>query len=316
MGLKSSPSLCCLVVNKLVNRILQMSEHIESFHIYMDDSLLFWSGTMEELDEFIGDINELHPTLKFTYSASHEEIQFLDLIIYKGERFKQSNILDIRNFTKPTETWCYLDRNSCHSPSVFRGFMKGEMIRLARNCNNRDEYEQRKSVFTEKLIARGYSRKEVTETSKEVDFDKRNEMITEKIREDKIPLVFKLNYYPHITSKHIKNALLRYWDIISEHPELNRIFPEVPIIAYSRTKNLKDDLVRARLPILEDTGPHGEQENDSRPGSPTLHMLQDLEMESRGLNDFFTLHYDIPDSPPKSPTLICLEELEEEGRVN
>ena len=54
---------------------------------------------------------------------------------------------------------------------------------------------------------------------------------------------------------------------------------------------MKDDLVRARLKVSreeeEENGPNLE---NSRPGSPTLNMLQDLEQESRGLNDYFLPH--------------------------
>ena len=252
IGLRSSPSLCCLVENELVEKIKSLDERILHVFIYMDDSWVAWGGSLAELDEFIEKINKLSETIKFTYTASETEVQFLDLMIYKGERFRTTNVLDIKCYTKPMETWCYLDRKSCHNPSVFKGFIRGELIRYARNTSNLGEYENKKN---------------------------------------KIPLVFKMNYYPHITSKHIKNALLKHWEIIEDNPELRRIFYEIPIIAFSRTKNLKDDLVRARLKVSreeeEEIGPNIE---DSRPGSSTLNMLQDLELESRGLNDNFLPH--------------------------
>lgn len=206
MGLRSSPSLSCLVVNKLVQRILEMDRHILSFHIYMDDSLLMWSGSQLQLQNFISAINKLHPTLKFTYVASDNEIQFLDLVIYKGTRFGKSNILDVICFTKPTETWCYLHRSSCHSPSVFRGFIKGELIRYARNCNNVTSFEKKKQKFTNKLLARGYDILEIEATSKEVDFNNRKAYITEKEKHTDVPLVFKIQHFPHITTKHIKKS--------------------------------------------------------------------------------------------------------------
>ncbi|XP_072020417.1 uncharacterized protein [Amphiura filiformis] len=137
MGLRSSVSLSCLVANRLVQKILHMDEHIISFHVYMDDSLMMWSGSVEQLEIFVSKINDLHPSLKFTHVASENEIQFLDLTIYKGDRFQSSNILDIKCFTKPTETWGYLDRSSCHNPSVFKGFIKGELIRLVRNSSDK-----------------------------------------------------------------------------------------------------------------------------------------------------------------------------------
>ena len=155
MGLKSSPSLCRLVVNKLVQRIINTEPGRESdlfLNILMDGSILVWRVSMEEWEEFVARMNELHPSLKFAYTASYNEIQFLDLIIYKSERFRTLNILDVRCFTKPTEIWCYLDRSSCHSPSVFRGFIKGEIIRYhsARNSNNLETYLEKKIRFLQR----------------------------------------------------------------------------------------------------------------------------------------------------------------------
>ena len=72
---------------------------------------------------------------------------------------------------------------------------------------------------------------------------------------------------------------------------MNNIFPNVPIIAYSRAKNLNDHLVRAKL----QTTNHSNTEtvkNKPRSESPTLLMLQDLEAESRGFNDYYTLSYE------------------------
>ncbi|XP_072046899.1 uncharacterized protein [Amphiura filiformis] len=194
MGLRSSVSLSCLVANKLVQKILHMDEHVISFHVYMDDSLLMWSGSQEQLEIFVSKINDLHPSLKFTHVASENEIQFLDLTIYKGVRFLSSNILDIKCFTKPTETWGYLDRSSCHNPSVFKGFIKGELIRLIRNSSDKKSFEDRKSIFIEKLLSRGYNLKEINAASKEVNFESRQAYLTEKpVRSNKIPWYSNLN---------------------------------------------------------------------------------------------------------------------------
>ena len=51
---------------------------------------------------------------------------------------------------------------------------------------------------------------------------------------------------------------------------------------------MKDDLVRARLRVNRDEEIEIETEQgNSCPCSPTIQILEDLEMESRGLNDFF-----------------------------
>jgi len=89
---------------------------------------------------------------------------------------------------------------------------------------------------------------EMEEASKEVNFGNGSAYTNEKPKDphhQKIPLVLKLQHYPHISSKHVKNALLKHWNIIEERPDLKKIFPDTPIIAHSRAQNLSDILVKA-----------------------------------------------------------------------
>jgi len=54
---------------------------------------------MAELEEKLLDINYLnssHPTIKFTSECSETSADFLDITIYKGERFKKEQILDVK----------------------------------------------------------------------------------------------------------------------------------------------------------------------------------------------------------------------------
>ena len=62
--------------------------------------------------------NSHHSTIKFTADISNTETVFLDTVIYKGDRFKEQSILDIKTDFKPTETFQYTDFTSCHPPSV------------------------------------------------------------------------------------------------------------------------------------------------------------------------------------------------------
>ena len=48
---------------------------------YIDDILCIWTGTRSELDSFL---DRAH---RFTWSISDKHIEFLDLNLFKGERF-------------------------------------------------------------------------------------------------------------------------------------------------------------------------------------------------------------------------------------
>ena len=292
MGQRSSPSICNLVVHILEKKILNLSPHIHTLFRFMDDTLVFFTASIQELEDLVKTANTLHPTLKITHEVSTETIQFLDLVIYKGERFKSTGILDIKCHTKKTETGQYLHRTSSHPESVFRGFLKGECTRIARNNSCNDTFKEKQSFFTEKLETRGYTDQDLENAKKSVSFKDRHLFIREKPKSTEIPLVFKTTYYPHIRGKSLRQAILKHWPKIGDDPKLKTIFPKPPMIAFSRTKSLRDSLVVAKLPHLESEGKTMSDffKNDiSPPCSPTLQMLQELEIESRGFNEDFII---------------------------
>ena len=77
-----------------------------------------------------------------------------------------------------------------------------------------------------------------------------------------------------------------------------------PMIAYSRFENLRDSLVKAKLPTREEneyTYDDLVKNEEDPPSSPTLQTLQDLELESRGFNMFIDFE-EIEDQDTQSPT--------------
>ena len=128
---------------------------------YMDDGFIIYNGNKQELIDFFELANSHHKFLKFTYDISNAETTFLDVHLFKGRRFLNENILDLKTHFKPTNTLLYLHRNSCHIRHVFSGFIKGEVIRYIRNTNNIDDLEQILSQLKLNLIKREYKEEEI-----------------------------------------------------------------------------------------------------------------------------------------------------------
>ena len=57
-----------------------------------------------ELELYMKTINSLHKAIKFTYESSKEELTFFDITLYKGERFKTENMLDIKTHQTNQQT--------------------------------------------------------------------------------------------------------------------------------------------------------------------------------------------------------------------
>ena len=96
----------------------------------IDDIFSLWDASKTDIERFIEQANSHHPTIKFTAEISNTETTFLDTVICKGERFREQSILDIKTHFKPTETFQYTHYTSCHPPSVKKGFIEGEALRL------------------------------------------------------------------------------------------------------------------------------------------------------------------------------------------
>ena len=75
MGTRSAPTIANIfmtVIDGLIRNcaILQRqgADPILFFKRFIDDILIFWTGSVKELEDFIIAINLLHPTIKFTAS--------------------------------------------------------------------------------------------------------------------------------------------------------------------------------------------------------------------------------------------------------
>ena len=140
---------------------------------YIDDIFSLWDTDKQEIILFVEQANNFHPTIKFTAEISENETTFLDTVIFKGERFRNESILDIRTYYKPTETFEYTHFTSSHPPGVKRGFIKGDALRLLRTNSSKTAFEESISNFKSRLIARGYPEKMIQTTLSEVNFNNR-----------------------------------------------------------------------------------------------------------------------------------------------
>ena len=134
----------------------------------------FPCGTqLNRTETFIEQANLHHPTIKFTAEISDSETVFLDTTVYKGTRFRDQSILDVKTQFKPTETFQYTHFTPCHPTSVKNGFVKGEALRILRTNSSKGTFEESISKFKRHLRDRGYPRNLVEKLLSEIKFTRR-----------------------------------------------------------------------------------------------------------------------------------------------
>jgi len=253
-----SPEVSDLVMYILEKEFILTDPNIVFYRRYRDDLLLMYRGSNVELQDLQTRMNDAHPTLKFTFEISDNLVTYLDLQIYKGENFHESGRLDHRINTKATETHQFLSPTSAHCPSVFSALVLGETIRYCRGHTSETDYNHKVNFFTDKLVDRGYDRSKVNDITSQVIYQDRDQYLSHSRRnvpnvdgQKAIPLVLVTTYTPHTRTHDLKSALLENWHIIEEHHTLHKLFPNPPLLAYKRAKNLSDILVSSKLPRTE-----------------------------------------------------------------
>lgn len=245
MGGSSSAELADIRMFEILESILNKFIHKDKILFctrYRDDIFMLYNGPEHEIHELFCIANDSHKHLKFTYEMSNTEINFLDTLIYKGKRFDTNGTLDMKTYTKPTETFQYLERSSSHNVSVFKGLVKGEIIRHIRNTN--DELETRKLIeaFKVRLIRRGYKSAEIDKIIQSTRMIKRTDLLQDKIKSKRKVTVFVTKYNPAI--KQLKKLLVKHWKELSNNDRCKQIFQNLPMVAYSRGKNLQELLTK------------------------------------------------------------------------
>ena len=167
MGTKMAHAYANIFMGTLESRILSETNPSPTHwkrYIYIYDIFLVWTYTKESLEQFIKSINGLHGCINFTAEFSTTEITFLDLCLYKGERFAKEGILDIKTHIKPTNTQQYIHASSAHPPGTGRGIIKGELLRYLRTNSNEATFQMYKEKHVENMKKRGY-RQEIIDRS-------------------------------------------------------------------------------------------------------------------------------------------------------
>ena len=224
---------------------------------FLDDIFQIFVGSTKMLHKIFQDINNIHPNIKFTISHTliqneseesrcscipQESIPFLDTSC-KIENGKI--ILDL--YKKPTDRNMYLLPSSCHPPHQTSNIPYSLAMRINRVCTKPDTRDHRLEELRRFLLDRQYI-PGVVDTAinraRAVPREKALQYVV-KPKQSRRP-VFVVPWDPRLPS--IDAIQQKHWRaMITLDPYLKEVFPEPPITAYKKQKNIKDLLIRARV---------------------------------------------------------------------
>ena len=161
MGKKYAPSYANVDMAILEEEVLERAPKKPLvFFRFLDDIFVIWTHSEEEFMEFFNCLNNHRESIKFTHNISKESVDFLDVTLYKGNKFKHHSTLDTKVYFKPTDTHELLHKNSFHPKHTFHGIIKSQLIRYFKICSDNESFDTACSTLFHALrLKRNYSRR-------------------------------------------------------------------------------------------------------------------------------------------------------------
>ena len=207
--------------------------------------------SVQDLNTFTSFLNEIHPTIKFTCDHSFTSIPFLDVNVslHNGKI-----VTDL--YTKPTDKHQYLLHLSCHLIHTKRAIPFSLALRLRRICSTNETFTLRTNELIDYLHKRGYNRYFLQREIQRVNNITRTEALTPLDtstldKSERVPFVITCN--PALRS--ISSIIRKHFHILISSPRCYNVFKAAPIVAYRRSSNLGEFLVRAQLRNLTQQQP-------------------------------------------------------------
>jgi len=182
------------------------SRYLPLYKRFIDDIFVIWDGPREILLEFLHAINTKDERIKITYEISESKISFLDLLLFKVDGCAT---LHYSTFQKPLNKYLYIPYESFHPNSNKKAFIKGELMRYARNSSAFHSFSETRLLFWKRLRLRGYPAKFLLPIFREINYSNRKRWFS---RPDKIAkrrsVVFKTSF--NCSHVGIKKVILKY----------------------------------------------------------------------------------------------------------
>ena len=226
---------------------------------YLDDIYFVWTSTVTELEQLLQHINEQHPYIKFTatYDVESKTIPFLDMSITINST---TGLIETDLYKKETAKCQYLLPSSCHPGHITKNIPFSLAYRLRRICSSEERFTVRLEELKSDLLSRQYNPKVIDDAFRRVRVISRNDAIKKVSRttdKERKPLV--VTYHPKLPQ--ISKVVRKHWQVMtSQSQRLTRCFKKPSLVAYKRSKNLGDILIRAKV-VGRRTSTRKQQEN-------------------------------------------------------
>ena len=251
MGTKMAPNYANLYMTNLeMEHIFNYPVQPTYYRRYLDDIILIWSATLEEFNTFKEHLNQVHPSIKFTFETSPTTLPYLDVNVHieEGRAFVTPHF-------KKTNTFSYIRGDSYHPQSIYGAIVTGENTRILRNSSKKEGYEATMDMLKTKFKDRQFPKKVVDKNI--IPFESRDEKLQGDRQASEREFVTMVCDFDR--NLPMKKVLEENWGIFANDENTRKILlPRTPRVAYTLGTNIGRRITKAKLEgtIETDTNTH------------------------------------------------------------
>ena len=142
----------------------------------------------------------------------------------------------------------YLLPTSCHPASVTKNIPFSLCLRIVRICSKTEYRDKQFLKLKELMLSRGYSDRMIDSAIERARTIPRHVALRKVFKKDKDKRpIFVTTYDPRLPN--IQNIQAKHWrSMTCQDPYLKEVFKAPPLTAFKRQKNIRDHIIRAKLP--------------------------------------------------------------------
>ena len=236
MGTKCAPEYANLFMADFEEKFIypRINGKCPLYLRYIDDIFLLWRGSLQELKDFIKEINTIHHTIKFEVEFSTTEVHFLDTTV----TITPEKQLKTSLYQKPTDRHNFLHHKSYHPSSTKKSLPYSQALRIKRICTSEIDYQTATLELKELFKNRGYNETLIDECIRTATEKNRQDLLhptPKEVREAPLTLVTTYNK----SLPNINDIIEKNWNLLGINGEIANKFSKKPLIAYRRNPNLQ-----------------------------------------------------------------------------
>jgi hypothetical protein len=214
---------------------------------FVDDGFILCKKS--DVEHITSAFQNISGKIKYTFQTKDQEIEFLDLVIFKPDDFIRTGKLYTKVHQKENNPYLYIPFSSAHSRSSKKAFITTELIRYARNSTLLKDFLLIKKLFYQRLLKRGYPPDFLRPIFERIRHEYRHKALQPKLVnvQDYRPTVIKLRWTKHLEDLNISHSLRMLWkETLLKNEQLEELIGPAPIVCFLRHgPSLQQRLVRA-----------------------------------------------------------------------